>query len=224
MEGRRAVKKKVKKYAVIYYRVSTPGQGKSGLGLRAQKKFAYLFIEVHGYTILAEFKEVYSGKSSKRRTIQEAIEYCKKHNAVLLIADMERLSRDMGFVTALMDSAVEFVCMDNPYADRFTKHVLAAFADREWHRASERTKRALAEAKAKGVKLGTNGEKLSRYYKQKRAQLRKRMLPIIKRLRDKGYTFQQITDYLNRRKIAPFRGKYFKWHVATVYKISANGK
>lgn len=213
------MKKRARKYVVIYYRVSTPGQGKSGLGLRAQKRFAHLFVEIHGYTIIKEFKEVSSGHSGKRRAIQEAIAFCKKHAAILLIADMERLARDMGFIATLMDSAVEFTCMDNPYADRFTKHILAAFADREWHRASERTTRALAEAKAKGVKLGTNGAKLSLYNMKKRARLRKRILPIINRLRAKGYTIRQIVEYLNKRKIAPFQGEYFRWHVATVHGI-----
>jgi DNA invertase Pin-like site-specific DNA recombinase len=215
------VGKRLKKYVVIYYRASTPGQGKRGLGLRAQKRFAYLFVDIHGYTIVKEFREVHSGKTGKRRGIHEAIDCCKAHNATLLIADMERLSRDMHFVTTLMESKVEFTLLDHPNADRFMKHLLAAFADREWYRASERTKRALAEAKAKGVKLGTDGEKLSRHNKKKRRKLRKRVLPIIKRLRAKGFTIRQITDYLNRRRIAPFRGKYFKWHVATVHRMMA---
>jgi DNA invertase Pin-like site-specific DNA recombinase len=144
---------------VAYYRVNTDRQGRSGLGLglEAQRKAVTDYLNGGAWELVGEFVEVESGKKSDRPEMARAIEACRKYRARLVIAKLDRLSRNLAFVATLMDSGVEFVAVDNPHANKLTIHILAAVAEHEREAISERTKAALAAAKARGKRLGTPG-------------------------------------------------------------------
>src|SRR6478672_1314287 len=145
---------------VSYLRVSTDRQGDSGLGLEAQRKAVADYLNGGKWTLAAEFVEIESGKRSDNRPqLAAAFAACKKQRAKLVVAKLDRLSRNMAFIAAMMDSGVEFVAVDNPHATRLTLHILAAVAEHERMMISQRTKAALAAAKANGRKLG--GPKLA---------------------------------------------------------------
>jgi DNA invertase Pin-like site-specific DNA recombinase len=140
---------------IAYYRVSTERQGKSGLGLDAQRTAVLDYLNGGGWKLLGEFTEVETGKGrnalARRPQLRAALEACRKHKATLLIAKLDRLARNVFFVSGLMESGVEFVAVDMPMANRLTVHILAAVAEHEREMISQRTKAALAAAKARGV-------------------------------------------------------------------------
>jgi DNA invertase Pin-like site-specific DNA recombinase len=140
---------------IAYYRVSTKQQGASGLGLEAQRLSVQNHALSTGATIDAEYTEVESGKLSDRPKLAAALAHARRNRAKLVIAKLDRLSRNVAFLSALMESGVEFVAVDNPHANRLTIHILAAVAEDEARRISERTKAALAAAKARGQLLGS---------------------------------------------------------------------
>jgi DNA invertase Pin-like site-specific DNA recombinase len=142
------------KHFIAYYRVSTDKQGKSGLGLDAQREAVRAFLAGNGWPPLLEFTEVESGKRNDRPELAAALAACRKHGATLVIAKLDRLARNVAFVSNLMESGVEFVAADFPTANRLTVHILAAVAEHEREMISTRTKAALAAAKARGKKLG----------------------------------------------------------------------
>ena len=129
---------------VAYYRVSTKKQGQSGLGLDAQRSSVLGYVQNQAL-IISEFMDVESGKQDRRPELLKAIEYAKQHRARLVIAKLDRLSRNMTFVSSLLDSKVSFVCADMPDANEFTIHIFAALAQQERKMISERTKKALDE-------------------------------------------------------------------------------
>jgi DNA invertase Pin-like site-specific DNA recombinase len=139
---------------VAYFRVSTDKQGKSGLGLDAQREAVLSFLNGGNWTLMAEFVEVESGKRNDRPQLTAALAACKKHKTKLLIAKLDRLSRNLAFIAALMDSGVEFIAVDNPHANKLTVHILAAVAQHEREMIAQRTRDALQAAKARGTKLG----------------------------------------------------------------------
>ena len=139
---------------VAYYRVSTDQQGTSGLGLEAQRASVKTYLDGGPWRLVAEHTEVESGKRADRPELAKALLACRKHKAKLIIAKLDRLSRSLAFIATLMDSGVEFVAVDNPHANKLTIHILAAVAQHEREAISERTKAALAAAKARGKKLG----------------------------------------------------------------------
>ena len=139
---------------VSYLRVSTDKQGKSGLGLEAQRKAVADFLNGGRWQLLTEFVEVESGNRSDRPQLASALAAGKKHKAKLVIAKLDRLARNVNFVSGLMETGVEFVAADMPFANKLTIHILAAVAEHEREAISARTKAALAAAKARGVKLG----------------------------------------------------------------------
>ena len=139
---------------VAYHRVSTAKQGRSGLGLDAQRAAVLAYLNGGAWTLTAEFTEVESGKRSDRPELAKALAHCRLMGATLVIAKLDRLARNMAFTANLMDSGVNFVACDNPHATRFTIHILAAVAEHEAKAISARTKDALAAAKARGRKLG----------------------------------------------------------------------
>jgi DNA invertase Pin-like site-specific DNA recombinase len=137
-----------------YYRVSTTQQGASGLGLDAQREAVARHVAGAQGTIVAEFQEIESGKRNDRPQIAAALAACRWRRATLVIAKLDRLARNVHFISSLMESGVDFVACDNPHATRLTIHILAAVAEHEREMISQRTIAALAAAKARGVKLG----------------------------------------------------------------------
>jgi len=139
---------------VAYYRVSTAEQGRSGLGLDAQKAAVRAYLDCKGWPPVAEFVEVESGKHEARPELAKALAACRAFKAVLVIAKLDRLARNVAFISRLMADGVEFVACDMPAANRLTVHILAAVAEAEREMISARTKAALAAAKARGTRLG----------------------------------------------------------------------
>lgn len=139
---------------IAYYRVSTARQGRSGLGLEAQRSAVLSYLNGGAWELLDEFTEVESGKRSDRPQLAAALAACRLHKATLVIAKLDRLARNVAFVSALMEAGVEFVAVDFPSANRLTVHILAAVAEHEAKAISDRTRAALQAAKARGVTLG----------------------------------------------------------------------
>lgn len=140
---------------VAYYRVSTQRQGQSGLGLEAQQKAVQGFLQAPD-VIVAAYTEIESGKRSDRPELAKALAYAKSIGATLLIAKMDRLSRNLHFITGLQESDVAFQAVDNPGANKLMVQLLAMIAEHEARMTSERTIVSLAAAKARGVKLGVH--------------------------------------------------------------------
>lgn len=143
------------KALVAYLRVSTKKQGRSGLGLEAQRAAVAEYAEREGLRVVAEYVETESGRKSSRPQLAAALNHCRAAKACLVVAKLDRLARSVAFLSSLMEAGGEFVALDNPYANTFTLHVLAAVAEQEARNASERTKAALAQAKKRGVLLGS---------------------------------------------------------------------
>ena len=141
---------------IAYYRVSTQRQGTSGLGLEAQQACVHTYTRAGAHTLLAAYQEVESGCRSDRPALAKALAHAKRAKATLIIAKLDRLARNVAFVSRMMEVGVEFVACDNPHANRLTLHILAAVAEDE-ARLSQRTKDALAAYKARGGRLGTPG-------------------------------------------------------------------
>lgn len=205
------------KQAIAYYRVSTDRQGKSGLGLDAQQQNVRTYIDAHGLELAGEYTEVESGRKNRRPILLQALDACRKQKAVLVIAKLDRLGRNVAFISSLMEAKIDFVAVDNPHANRLMLHLLAAFAEHEREQISTRTKEALAAAKRRGVILGRNGkEKLALQNRQTADEFAINMFPIIKELREAGNTtIRSILIELENRNIPTFRnGK--RWHLKTV--------
>lgn len=141
---------------IAYYRVSTKAQGASGLGLEAQETAVTKFLGDRGGDLLASFTDIETGtrRGNDRPQLIRAVAHCKREKATLLIAKLDRLSRNVHFVSGLMESGIDFVAVDMPSANRLTIHILAAVAEEEARMISRRTKEALAAAKARGTVLG----------------------------------------------------------------------
>lgn len=139
---------------VAYYRVSTQEQGRSGLGMEAQQSAVRRFTEQAGHEIIREFAEIESGKRSDRPQLARAIELCELSGAQLVIAKLDRLARNVHFISSLMESGIHFTAVDMPQANNFTVHVMAALSEQERKLISERTKAALKIKKEQGHKLG----------------------------------------------------------------------
>ena len=206
---------------IAYYRVSTVKQGASGLGLEAQRQAVHHF--VRGGTILGEYTEVESGKSNSRVALEQAIAHAQESKARLVIAKLDRLSRNVAFIFALRDSGVDFVCADMPDANTLTIGIFAALAQHERELISERTKAALSAKKAQGYVLGTPGN-LTQEARQKGARQiatlarasehNKRICAVIATLHGQGMPIARIADFLNASGFQTVRGKQF--HGSTV--------
>lgn len=146
---------------VSYLRVSTQKQGASGLGLEAQRMAVRQFIAGRAGELVEEFQEIETGKGStplsRRPQLDAALKFCRELGATLVIAKLDRLARNVHFVSGLMESRVKFVACDMPEASELTIHIMAAFSEHEAKRIGQRTKEALAIAKARGVILGKAG-------------------------------------------------------------------
>lgn len=204
---------------VPYFRVSTDQQGESKLGLEAQRQAVYQYANANNIELIEEFTEIESGKNNKRPILQNAISYCRKQNAVLIIAKLDRLGRSVAFIAALMESNVKFVAADNPNANELMLHIMAAFAQYEREQISIRTKEALAAARRRGVKLGEQGKILSKRNRYRAEQFAQHMKPIIDKLIAEGITsVRKIAVELNKRKIPAFR-KGTRWHRTSVHNL-----
>lgn len=216
---------------ISYLRVSTRRQGKSGLGLEAQRKAVADFLNGGNWELVKEFVEVETGKrDDKRPRLAEAIQACRVYGAKLVIAKLDRLSRDPHFLLGLQKAGVDFVCTDMPQADRFTVGVLAMVAEREGQMISQRTKDALAAAKRRGAKLGGKrpGQRLTRAMQRLGAIAVERaataratdLAPIVKELQAAGATsLQAIADGLNDRRIPTAQGG--QWSRTQVSRVLA---
>lgn len=208
---------------VAYYRVSTDKQGKSGLGLEAQRVAVEDFLNGGNWELVEEFTEVESGSRNDRPELERAMAACRKHKATLVIAKLDRLARNVAFVANLMESGVEFVAVDMPQANKLTVHILAAVAEHEREMISQRTRDALAAAKARGVKLGNPNIAMARakgqlVIKSKADKHAQNILPVITAIRDAGVTsLRGIANALNQRGIETARGG--SWHAASVGRI-----
>jgi len=140
---------------VSYLRVSTKTQGVSGLGIDGQRADVERYVVANQGHVLREFLEIESGKKSGRPQLSAAISYARRAKAILVVAKVDRLSRNVAFLAALMESGIDFVAVDNPHATKFTIHILAAVAELEREMIVKRTKSALAQARERGVLLGS---------------------------------------------------------------------
>lgn len=212
---------------VAYERVSTARQGQSGLGLEAQRRQIAEFAATRGAEVLARFTEVESGRKADRPELAKALHHAKVTGATLVIAKLDRLSRNAAFLLALRDSGVEFVAVDMPEANDLTVGIMALVAEAEREAISRRTKEALASAKARGVKLGNpNGAQSLRRAGKGGAALRKTvsanaaafaqdLAPVLADIRSAGHTsLRTIASELTARGIRTRRGG--QWGVGNV--------
>ncbi|KQY31841.1 recombinase family protein [Rhizobium sp. Root483D2] len=192
------------KQYITYTRVSTADQGKSGLGLEAQKRDIAIYLDNFSdvpFEVIAEFTEVQSGADDDRPELTKALALARKTGAELLVSKLDRLSRKVSFIAIVMDDPkVKLRVASMPHADKFSLHIYAALAEQERDFISIRTKAALQAAKARGVKLGGLRDKTNERNKAAKAKADRfasSVLPIIARLRDAGETLQAIADALN---------------------------
>ena len=215
---------------ISYLRVSTKRQGRSGLGLDVQRTMVTEYVKKAEGRIVGEYVEVESGKRADRPQLAAALAACRVHNAVLVIAKLDRLARNVAFVSNLMESTAQFVITDFPQANRFTLHILAAVAEYEGRLISERTKAALAQAKRRGVQIGGDpanvimkiqpkGSRAGNAVRSAAAQQRcVDLLPVIQDIRSAGATsLRQIAAELNERDIRTARGG--EWSAVQVLRI-----
>ena len=227
---------------IAYYRVSTEKQRKrkngnrekQGLGLEAQRLMVKEFAARNKGTIVAEYTEIESGRNSKRPELAKALDHTRNSRATLVVAKLDRLSRNLAFTATLMDSGVEFVACDNPHANRLTIHILAAMAEQEAVNTSRRTKDALAVLKKEGAQLGSarpghweGREHLRGWKKGVQASVKARveraratysfLLPKMQQMRDEGVPYYRIAESLNADGYQTTRGMPFQ--AATVCRI-----
>lgn len=211
------------KKAIALFRVSSRGQQKSGLGLAAQRRQIHAFAVANKFTIINEFIERVPGWAINRPVVEKSLAECKRLNATLLIAKVDRLSRRVLFVATLMEAQIPFIAVDKPYADEYELHMEAANAQRESRIISQRTKAALQEAKRRGVKLGTSIWKVLRDRRKEYKAFARKMRPVIKKLQRKGLcSVRKLTDELNKRHIKTFMGGDSHWHLSTVHTLLKN--
>jgi DNA invertase Pin-like site-specific DNA recombinase len=217
---------------ISYLRVSTARQGTSGLGLDAQREAVNNYLNGGHWQLIQEFVEVESGKRNDRPKIAEALRLCRLHNATLVIAKLDRLARNVHFISSLMESDVDFVACDFPQANRLTVHILAAVAEHEASMISARTKAALKTAKDRGVALGgqrgsirrmagmaAKGARASAAVRQRSAAKRRDdLLPVIQDLSTKGATsLRALANALNSAGFTSARGG--QWTATQVMRI-----
>jgi DNA invertase Pin-like site-specific DNA recombinase len=219
---------------ISYLRVSTARQGASGLGLEAQREAVSCYLNGGKWELVKEIVEVESGKRNDRPAIAEALRLCRLHKATLVIAKLDRLARNVHFISSLMESGVDFIACDFPEANRLTVHILAAVAEHEATMISARTKAALTAAKARGVVLGgqrgssermagmaAKGTRVSATARQESAAKRRHdLLPLIMELRSNGAgSLRAIAEGLNRAGLTTARGGF--WSAVQVQRILA---
>ena len=227
---------------ILYFRVSTAAQGRSGLGLEAQRHAVEAFCDRRGCEVLAEYTEVESGKSSDRPELLKALHHAKVTGATVVVAKMDRLSRNLAFLAALQDSGARFVAADMPEANELTVHIMASVAQAEGKAISTRTREALQAAKARGCKANGEPFKAGRLGNPNGAAALRRagrgnvaavaalkaganehaadLAPIITHLQTEGLTsLRDLAGALNQRRMLTPRGG--KWHPTSVKNLLA---
>jgi DNA invertase Pin-like site-specific DNA recombinase len=203
---------------VTYYRVSTDKQGQSGLGLDAQHEAVARYLGTNAP--IKEFVEIESGKrSTNRPQLLAALDLCKRTKATLIIAKLDRLARNVHFISGLMESGVEFIATDMPTANKLTVHIMAAFAEHEAAMISARTKAALRAAKARGTALGNprwqEALAKARHVKDPNC-IPAKVVDMMQEQRDMGLTLRAIADKLNGLGLRTPKGSI--WYACTVNK------
>ena len=204
----------MKKY-IAYYRVSTARQGESGLGIDGQREA----IRAYADSVISEYTEIESGKNDMRPKLQAAIAEARKTGATLLIAKLDRLSRNVGFIARLQESNIAFVCADMPDATELTINIFAAIAQDERKRISERTRSALAAKKARGERLGS--EKIAevaalgrpvalKVRREKSKEANAEVASLVRSFRKHNLSDNQIATELNAQGRTTQRGKAFR--------------
>lgn len=211
---------------ITYTRVSTSSQGTSGLGLAAQDRDIRLYLETYAvepHEVLQRFVEVVSGKSVERPVLEEALTLARQTGALLLVAKLDRLSRKVSMIATLMeDPKLSFKVASMPSADHFQLHIYAALAEQEREFISLRTKSALAEAKAKGVKLGGLRDKTDKRnvaVQQEARRRAERVRELVTPMRDQGASLRAIAEALNRSGVSTARGG--QWQASQVQRTLA---
>jgi DNA invertase Pin-like site-specific DNA recombinase len=211
-----------KPVVIAYYRVSTQKQGRSGLGLEGQQAAVEGYVGANGAKIAKAYTEVETGKRADRPELAKALAHAKCIGATLVVAKLDRLARNVAFLSALMQSGVDFVAQDNPHANKLTIHILAAVAEDEAERISQRTKAALAAYRARGGLLGANleqcrnltpeaGRKGARaagqVLRRQADEAYEHLYPVMSQWRSEGRTLQGIADALNAEGYTTRRGR-----------------
>lgn len=219
--------------AVAYLRVSTDKQGKSGLGLEAQQASLARYVAANGLELIAEYIEVETGKGSnalsKRPQLVAALAHAKREKAGLVIAKLDRLARNVHFISGLIETGVDFAVADMPNADKFQLHIFAALAEREAEVISQRTKDALRMAKERHVRgelkpdgtpypaLGKHGKVLAQRNRADALQRAAEAAPELLDMRASGMSMRKIVETLNERGTpSPTGGK---WHLTSLHRI-----
>ena len=200
------------------------------MGLEAQAAAVEGHVARCGGLILASFEEVETGKRADHPQLLAALQLCRQKKAVLLIAKLDRLSRNLAFIANLMESGAEFVACDNPAANKTMLQMMAVFAEHERDAISKRTKEALQAAKARGQKLGSPRPGHARATKARAEQARAEqapgfragVIPLARQLRERGLTLRQIAAELNQRHIRTCNNR--AWHPATVGRLFKEAK
>ncbi len=212
---------------VAYYRVSTQQQGRSGLGLDAQRKAVEDYLNGGRWTLIAQFTEVETGKGAdaldKRPQLRAALDLCRKRKATLVIAKLDRLARNVHFVSGLIESGVEFCAVDMPKANKTMIQMYAVMSEWERDAISKRTKEALAAAKVRGVVLGRTGpQNVKKMNEQRHADAQAHadnLRATLRGLQKQGLSQRAIADELNRLGIKARRGGV--WQLRTVQRVLA---
>ena len=231
---------------IAYYRVSTDKQGIRGLGITAQKTAVKNYLK-DKYPPDWEFTESESGKKNKRPELQKALALAKKEKGILIVAKLDRLSRDLHFITSLEKAKIDFLCCDYPSMDKLQLHIMGSVVQWEREQISKRTKEALAELKKKGKKLGWNNPKVragqiaywKNYKKKKIKQEKKKQIkrtetnkqnisradqfangikPVLSLLKEQGLTLEKTANKLQDMGIKTRHGK-INWHITQVVRI-----
>jgi DNA invertase Pin-like site-specific DNA recombinase len=213
------------KQFIKYYRVSTRSQADSGLGLSAQQRDIDLYLSTYAempWEVIAEFTDVQSGKDDNRPELQKAMTLAEETGATLLIAKLDRISRRVSFISAIMErKRLNLIVATMPNADKFQLHIYAALAEQEREFISLRTKQALAPLKGTG-KLGGNRGNIDKANEAARALAdthAAKVMDTVRPLKEAGRTLQQIADTLNKTGVTTARGG--KWHPTTVKNVLA---
>ncbi|WP_162946501.1 recombinase family protein [Chitinophaga barathri] len=210
----------MERLAVLYFRVSTKRQKISGLGIKTQHNDVDCLLLSYPATVLREFCETESGSKNNRPILRDAIRFCKRVGAVLIIAKIDRLARHALFVADLINQGITIIAADKPNASHLELLEDAIRAEKEGILIRKRIKETLAAAKENGVKLGVAGKELALKNKQAAYEFAEKMAPLIRELLGARIkTVRAIMNELNRRKIPTFRKGRRKWHLTTVYHL-----